>query len=153
MNLFETYFAGRKFGNRYVELFTNPSKSELFEVTEKSFRKNKKREIRFAINPENKTIFVCDSYIGLHPDIRSLTNYTEDDFFIIYGLATYNGTKFIVNLDECYSEIFSLFLSPKYQDVTDRFLNFDWNWVSVYVDGIEQYIKKIKFLKNKKLSN
>lgn len=147
LNLYEDYFAGRKFGNRYVELFKNPSKSELLEITEKSFKNKFVREIRFAINPENQTIFVCDSYVGLHPDIRSLVNYTEDDLFIVYGLAVYSGNKFIVNPNDCYSEIFRLCHFPKYREVTNTFLNFNWKWVSQYVVGIETYINKIRLLR------
>lgn len=147
LNLCEDYFAGRKFGNRHVELFKNPSKSELLEITEKSFKNNSVREIRFAINPENQTIFVCDGYVGLHPDIRSLANYTEDDLFIVYGLAVYDGNKFIVNPNDCYSEVFRLCHFPKYREVINTFLNFKWKWVSRYVIGTEAYINKIRLLR------
>ena len=146
LDIFEVYVAGRKFRNDYVEMFKNPSKSELLEITEKSFKNHHNRSIRFAVNPETKTIFVCDGYTGLHPDMRSLAGYTEDDVFIIYGLADYDGSQFVVSLDNCYSEIFHLFNIPKYRNLADTFLNFDWSWVSSYVRGLESYINKLRVL-------
>lgn len=138
--IIEIFFKGQKFGSRYVELFVNPTKSEMLEMTLDSFKKSSVREIRFVIDPEAKKFYACDGYVGLHPDMRRILNFTEDDIFIVYGNAFYNGQDFIVKVSDCASEVWRLQRPLEIK----RFLNFDWGWVNGYVKGIDGYLKKFK---------
>ena len=140
IKVIESYFKSRKFGNRFVEIYVNPPKSEMLKLTSESSKKSSTREIRFVINPEKKQIYVCDGYIGLHPDMRRMLDLTEDDLYIIYGNAFWNGQDFIVSVKDCASEVYRLQRPMELQ----KFLSFDWSWVDKYVKGLDGYLRKFK---------
>jgi hypothetical protein len=143
----EDYLKGQRFGSNYVEVYVNPTKSELLLLSEPSKKNAGEREIRFVINPDERKIYVCDAYLGLHPYLRKMLNLNDDnDMCIIYGEAKYNGSNFTpINL---YSAMFSMsrIVSkvPQYRNDVERFFKFDWTWTTQYVTGIENYVKSLK---------
>lgn len=144
----DSYVTAKKFGNNYVELYVNPSKAEMLKLTQPSLEHNHYREIRFAINPDEKKIYFCDAYVGLHPYMRRMLNLNDDnDQCIIYGEAEYDGSNFIIK--NTYSAMFSMVRIvskvPQYKYDVERFFKFEWSWVKkYYLIGLDDYIKKLR---------
>jgi hypothetical protein len=132
----EEFFMGKKImapwmsKEKYVEIFINPTKSEIKKIPKKD------NEVRFIADSKKKNVYVWDGYSAIHDQVwKVLKNELKDnrkleDRTLLMGGAI-NG-KFEANVD------WEGFTHCDYDDVF--YENGDyWRWLEKYFPGVNEF--------------
>jgi hypothetical protein len=138
--IIEAYHTGVRVGKNYVEVFKNPSKSELA----KEFGG---KEIRFLADPKRKDIYVWDAYIATHDDLQDELlpkDLSIDE--VISGQASKEGSVYVA-----YSAANIAFIldDPDGFDLEDfetlkSTVEKDWSWTERHQISLTKLVKGLK---------
>lgn len=142
---------GRVFG-RLVDVFENPTSSDLKELSKqaKDFQLNL-TEVRYIADARKQKVFVFNSELAIHADIRMILGYSTEHYktpHLLNGEARFQRGKLsALSQRDLISKSFWYFSNHPSQ--VDKFyleesLNYDWSWLEKYVVGIDSGIKIIK---------
>ena len=152
-------------GNKLIDLFVNPTSSDLKEIYSKMSSNNPNKEVRFIANAKTQKLHVWDAALAVHyamayalglsrgPGSFDEPTYAFDGFGRLSGgriIPTFNhGTaKNIVDTEYTrYSGKSKL--PPKVipdwvtdSDSLEEFFRYKWDFIDKYVPGINSFINK-----------
>lgn len=143
--------SGKVFG-RSVDIFENPTSSDLKELSRQS--KDFQRsllEVRYIADAKKQKVFVFDAELAIHADVRTILDYSTEHYktsFLLNGEAKFqNGKLYTLPQRNLISK--SFFYFQNYPSQVDKLyleevLKYDWSWLEKYVIGIDSEIKTIK---------
>jgi hypothetical protein len=138
--ILEAYHSSKRIGKNYVEIFKNPSSSELT----KEFRGG---EIRFLADPQHKDVYVWDAAIATHDDLQdeTLPNDMSIDE-VIAGQAEKKGKSYVAY--SAANIAFSLD-DPEGFDKEDfeillKTVEQDWSWTERFNISLTKLVKGLK---------
>jgi hypothetical protein len=121
----EAYEASLQTPRGYCEIFVNPERSELQQISSKY--------IRFIADDVKKNIYVWDANLAIHTDIIKKVPVSFRDDGVFYGQTKREGAKYVFMQELTPEDIKSVFLyqpqdSGYWKDVLGR----DWTWTRNY---------------------
>jgi hypothetical protein len=162
INNLEQYVDARKTSNGYVQIFSNPSKSELNTIVQHSkSSSSSKCLVRFIADAKNKKVYVWDAYLAIHDDGRKILNFSTNIMqtpYLVNGVAWIANGKMLgpswVSTETVIKDSGSK-SNPKERmkclDYLDQVFSYNWDWLdqhisksSVYVDKKEKEFKTVR---------
>lgn len=121
--LTEKYNSSFKLGSKYIEIFENPSFSELQEVGE---------EVRFIADPGKKIVYAWNPD-ALHDDACPRLGYGRawERKVLLPGIAQRLGSEYVAHTSESLE-----FLNTRHEEnkkFAQTILGTDWSWVNRYI--------------------
>ena len=137
-------FRARTFRGGYVEIFINPSPSEIIKVASK-----KTNRIRFtADNRSPKKVWVWDASKAIHYEMLPLLGPDRCDIYpyILGGVSELQGSDAaMIGWDNFY-HLMNVMDSSSRQNVIEflsKLFSFDWTWLNEYF-FVGEYVGKRK---------
>jgi hypothetical protein len=121
--LLEEYETSFRMGSKYIEIFSNPTFSELRDIGE---------EVRFIADPKKKIVYAWHPD-ALHDDACPRLGYGSqwERKVLLPGLASQDGTQYIAHTSESLE-----FLNTRHEEnreFAQTILKADWSWVNRYI--------------------
>jgi hypothetical protein len=139
----EEYFSSKKVPGGYLEIFENPTQSEVKEITKKHQEKRGIGEVRFTADAKLKKVYVWDSWVATHQEARNVIGIKdppEDTPYLLNGTAYVedNNKPKMMTWDDFNFNINAVpFKNTKPGNVAYEFLNsvfsYKWDWLEKYV--------------------
>lgn len=112
LRLIEDYYALHKVRGKPVTIYENPTSSDLRELYKSSVK-----EVRFLANAETRKLYIWDSYLAIHDDVRKIlglpssqeTTKTESPY-LVEGYAQIVSGKLKFTAQKRYGTIAEVFL-------------------------------------------
>lgn len=134
--LFEEFHKGVKaYGGKYVEIFVNPTKYELQEISDKS----RSLAVRWIADYNTKKVYAYDGEV-IHWDVAGQLGFKqfEKKSDEMYGVCySVKGDK------KTYFDSDALLSRGWYSDkeTLKNFIKRDWSWVNKYLPGFNSWWK------------
>jgi len=141
----ETYVTAKKVPDGYLQVFSNPTSTELSSITKD------KKEIRFIADSKAKKVYVFDSYLATHENVSDLINLRRDDFDLFFGYAKVSGGKATFDRSHDFKIVLNnVSRNDTYGDHARNFLKIffnkdqKWEWLDRYISGSLAFIRTCK---------
>ncbi len=121
------FFNAVKIGNNYIEVFTNPSTSEIREL------KKTTGNIRLIIDNKTKTIYAWDGFLATHSKIIQALKLNISYNHTVLGAAIIHNSKLV------FSGLSSTEETPA---ITSKLMKINWAWAEKYVAKLAKGLKK-----------
>ena len=135
-------FRARIFRGGYLDVFVNPSQSELVKVASK-----KTNRIRFtADNRSPKKVWVWDASKAIHYEMLPLLGPDRCDVYpyILGGIAELQGSNVVMIGWDNFYHLMNVIDSSSRQNVIaflSRLFSYDWTWLNEYF-LVTEYVGK-----------
>jgi hypothetical protein len=134
INVCEEYFSSLEVREEYVEIFVNPSYSELYQLG---------NYVRFTANPITKRLYAWDARLAIHNQVRrEIGADATEELTQLHGEATRHGQKYIMEWSDALKD--ARHYRNSVQKELNYLLNLNWTWADRYIAGISDYIVKEK---------
>jgi hypothetical protein len=138
----DRHYKARTFRGGYVDVFVNPSQSELVKVASK-----KTNRIRFtADNRSPQKVWVWDASKAVHYEMLPLLGPDRCDVhpYILGGLAELQGPNAVMIGWDNFFHVMNLMDSSSRQNVIEflsKLFSYDWGWLNEYF-WVTEYVGK-----------
>jgi hypothetical protein len=152
INISESYVTSKKIDkDTSLEVYVNPTTSEIKKLTDASFKTFGVRQVRFVVDNKNKKVYVADAFLTLHHTILKLIglNLSKEGPDYFTGIANVKGGKpEMLESNEWFNEWFKhSFYSNCYPNQYSRdlesLLSSDLRWLDQYI-VCSSVIEKLK---------
>lgn len=138
IKLLEVYITAKKVDDDYLQVFCNPTSTELASITKNS------KEIRFIADGEHQKVYVFDSYLATHEGIMDLLNLIDKSNFF-YGYATVSNGKATFTKSHDLKIALNNTRDSKYsKNFLDKIFSYKWDWLNKYISGTTSYLNSSK---------
>jgi hypothetical protein len=170
--LFEEWDRTVKDGNKSIDLFLNPTSSDLKEIYSKMSSNNPNKEVRFIANAKApQKVYMWDAALAVHYAIAYVLGLErgpasfDEPVFVFDGFGYLRGGKVIPVfshgtakniVDTEYARFSGKSKTPPKvipdwasdYDTLEEFFKYNWNFIDRYVPGVSSYInnERTKFL-------
>ena len=140
----DRHFKARIFRGGFVDVFVNPSQSEIRQVASKNTNR-----IRFTADVRSpKTVWVWDASKSIHYEMLPLLGPDRCDVYpyILGGVAELQGSNAEMIGWDNFHHLMNVMDSSSRQNVIEflsKLFSFDWRWLEEYF-GVTEYIEKRK---------
>ncbi len=138
----DRHFKARIFRGGYLDVFVNPSKSEIRQVASK-----KSNRIRFtADNRSPHKVWVWDASKAVHYEMLPLLGPDRCDIYpyILGGVSELQGSNAVMIGWDNFHHLMNLMDSSSRENVIEflsRLFSYNWSWLNEYF-GVTEYIGK-----------
>lgn len=153
LKLYEDWEKTISYGNKPINIFVNPTSSDLIKLT-KSISDSPK-EVRFIADAKTQKVYVWDASLAIHNNVRPQLGFSHeilDTSNIIDGTVGLSNGKLNM-IEDNLNDIPILINLLKQKSVSDsklvsiknyliKIFETKWNWVGKYIFGFEDYISR-----------
>lgn len=123
---FDSYsIFGAKTKKDTVEVFVNPTKKEIDEVSDKD-------AARFIANPKTKRIYIFTPDVIHYSVAKRVRSGTENPLKTLWGVAHKKNNQWTMLTSDT---------ARAKKSIIEYLVKFDWGWSEKYIKGIEEYLK------------
>lgn len=149
----EQYVNAQKTPNGYVQVFSNPSQSELKSIVQNSkSSSSSKCMIRFIADARDRKVYIWDAYLAVHDDGRKIIGFPTSIMqtpYLVNGLAWITNGKMIgpswVSTETVIKDSGSK-SNPKERmkclTYLDQVFSYNWDWLDNYISNSSTYVDK-----------
>ena len=132
LHLFEKYSDTFKIYNSPVEIFVNPTISELKSL--------KCGRVRFIADPKSQEVYVWDAMQSAHYMVAGKIQ-KEEDGGNFWGVATIESNSMVM-IGSDSVEMSTKGSSPSFNSIKlERIFSYKWKWLDKYVKGASAYLE------------
>lgn len=154
LHIIETYIKSKKVFNLQVDIYENPTSSDITSMIKTAREEVRKFDrVRFIADNNSKKVYVADSYNIIHDHMYTALGMTPNSFFnlsypnLLDGTATLSSGSFVMtNWDRFGMQINKIDLLDT-RLWFEKVFSYNWSWVDRYIKGCSKFVeqKKIKF--------